>query len=570
MRSPGSGNSLTKETDLPLRRLLLAPAAALLLGAAPAPPTLSPPSPPPLPAGVWQAPQAMADRVRADVEFLADDLLEGRASGTRGHEVAALYVATQFRSIGLQPAGENGSWYQRVPFRRATHEGTPQLALVTGGKRETLTFGSDAAVRPSVTERERKIDAPLVFVGWGITDARYRFQDYKGLNLKGKIAVAFSGTPKGLPSEVAAHLSQQKDEFAAAAGAIGLIEIDTSSDSPAGTVRSAMRPRVTDWVDPQGRTGNTATGLRFRAGVSEATANRMFAGAAQTLAAVRQRAAAGHHPQGFTLRPRFSFQDRMNWEEFSSPEVIGLLPGSDPKLKPEHVILMGHLDHLGIDKDAKPGEDAIYNGALDNAAGVATMLEAARSFVRSGKPPRRSVLFIAHTAEELGLLGASYWASHPTVPLKQVVAAVDLDMPLPLYEFTDVVAFGADHSTVAQAVASAARTMGLATGPDPMPEEGIFTRSDHYPLVLKGVPAILMFTGHANGGKPVWDRFFQDAYHQVDDDLKQPIHWTALARYGELNYRIARTLADQPQRPLWIRNSYFADIVAPGQPRAER
>lgn len=562
MRSPGSGNSLTKEAELTFSRLLLAPAAALLLGTAPAPP--------PLPAGVWQAPPAMADRVRADVEFLADDLLEGRATGTRGHELAALYVASQFRGIGLQPAGEKGSWYQHVPFRRASHEGTPALALVSGGKREALAFGTEAAVRPSITERERRIDAPLVFVGWGISDARYRFDDYRGLDLKGKIAVAFSGTPKGLPSEVAAHLGQQKDEFAAAAGAIGLIEIEPSAGAPGGTVRSALRPRVTDWVDAQGRTGNTAPGLRLRAGVSEETAGKLFAGAARSLAAVRAEAGRGGHPRGFALKPRFTLQDRMKWEEFTSPAVLGLLPGANPKLRAETVILMGHLDHLGIERDARPGEDAINNGALDNAAGIATMLEAARAFGRSGKPPKRSVLFIAHTAEEVGLLGASYWAANPTVPLAQVAAAVNLDMPLPLYDFTDVVAFGADHSTVARAVRDAAKTMGLATGPDPMPEQGIFTRSDHYPLVLKGVPSVLLFTGHANGGKPVWDRFFEEAYHQVDDDLKQPIRWSALARYGELNYRIARTLADARERPRWVEGSYFADLVAPGAPRAKR
>jgi Zn-dependent M28 family amino/carboxypeptidase len=260
----------------------------------------------------------------------------------------------------------------------------------------------------------------------------------------------------------------------------------------------------------------------------------------------------------------------MAWEEFTSPQVIGVLPGSDPRLRAEHVILMGHLDHLGIAEGAKPGEDAIHNGAIDNAAGIATMLEAARAFVRSGQPPRRSVLFMAVTAEELGLLGASWWAAHPTVPLDRAVAAVNLDMPLPLYEFTDVVAFGADHSTVARAVAQAASTMGLGVGADPMPEQGIFTRSDHYPLVLKGIPSVLMFTGHANGGKEAWDRFFADGYHQVDDDLKQPILWSALARYGELNTRIARSLADQPDRPRWVKGSYFADLVAPGQARAER
>jgi Zn-dependent M28 family amino/carboxypeptidase len=234
------------------------------------------------------------------------------------------------------------------------------------------------------------------------------------------------------------------------------------------------------------------------------------------------------------------------------------------------VLLMGHLDHLGVKADAKPGEDRIYNGALDNAAGVATMLEAARSFARSGERPRRSLLFIAHTAEELGLLGADYWASHPTVPLASVAAAVDLDMPVPLYRFTDVVAFGAPHSTVARTVTAAGATMGIGVSPDPMPEQSVFVRSDHYPLARRGVPAILLFTGYGGGGKPVWDQFFANRYHDVGDDLTQPILWDQLARYAELNARIARRLADDPQRPRWYKGSYFGEAFAPGQPKVTR
>jgi Zn-dependent M28 family amino/carboxypeptidase len=231
---------------------------------------------------------------------------------------------------------------------------------------------------------------------------------------------------------------------------------------------------------------------------------------------------------------------------------------------------MGHLDHLGVKANAKPGEDSIYNGALDNAAGVATMLEAARQFVASGKPPRRSVLFIANTGEEKGLRGADYFAAHPTVPATSIVGLVDLDMPLLLYPFTDVIAFGAEHSTVAKTVAEAASAMGVAVSPDPMPEEAIFVRSDHYRFVTRGVPAILLMTGFANGGAPIWKDFLSNAYHKPNDDLKQPILWDQGARYAELNYRISRALADADQRPLWYQGDYFGDTFAPGQPRAER
>ena len=267
---------------------------------------------------------------------------------------------------------------------------------------------------------------------------------------------------------------------------------------------------------------------------------------------------------------RFRLSDQMEWNDFTSPEVIGLLPGSDPALKDQYVVLMGHLDHLGIKADAKPGQDSIYNGALDNAAGVATMLEAAREFVASGKPPRRSVLFIANTGEEKGLRGADYFAAHPTVPEDKIVSVVDLDMPLLLYPFTDVIAFGGDHSTVARTIADAAASMDVKVSPDPMPEEAIFVRSDHYRFVTRGVPAILLMTGFANGGAPIWKDFLANTYHKVNDDLSQHILWDQGARYAELNYRISRALADADQRPLWYRGDYFGDTFAPGQPRAER
>ncbi len=220
--------------------------------------------------------------------------------------------------------------------------------------------------------------------------------------------------------------------------------------------------------------------------------------------------------------------------------------------------------------DAKPGEDSIYNGAIDNAAGVATMLEAARQFAAQPVRPNRSILFVANTGEERGLLGADYYANHPTVPASSIVGAVDLDMPMLLYPFTDVIAFGADHSTIGAMVAEAGRSMGVAVSPDPMPEEAIFTRSDHYMLVRRGVPAVLLMTGHANGGKGHWDSFLGKTYHSTKDDLTQKIDWASGARYALLNYRIARAMADAPSRPLWLKADYFGDLFDPGGPRAAR
>jgi hypothetical protein len=518
-----------------------------------------------------QAEQDIARRVRADVEFLASDLLEGRDTGSKGYAIAADYVASQFRAIGLEPAGEKGSWLQQVPFRRASFDQPPALTLTIGGKAVRLEQGKDAALRPSVTAKLRRQSAGFVFVGYGLKDRRYGFDDYRGLDVRGKIVVALTGNPSGVPSDVEAHLNASKDEVAAAAGAIGFVEVSRSSASPgqADSVKRGGRPRV-DWVDAEGRAGSTPPGLQLQLSFSSEWEARLFAGAPKSLDAIRKEAKASDkaRPRGFALAPTLAVEAESKWEDFTSPEVVGLLKGSDPRLAAEHVVLMGHLDHLGVKPDAKPGEDAIYNGALDNAAGVATMLEAARQFMAQPTRPKRSLLFIANTGEERGLLGADYYANHPTVPAKSIVGVVDLDMPLLLYPFTDVTAFGADHSTIGATVAEAGRSMGISVAPDPMPEEAIFTRSDHYMFVRQGVPAVLLMTGHANGGKAHWTNYLGKIYHSPQDDLSLPIDWNAGARYALLNYRIARAMADAPQRPMWLRNDYFGDLYDPGGPRA--
>ena len=513
--------------------------------------------------------QDTARRVRADVEFLASDNLEGRDTGSTGYLVAADYVAAQFRAIGLQPAGDKGGWFQPVPFRRASYERQPSLVLTVDGRQVTLEQGKDAALRPSVTTKSRNLNAGFVFVGYGIRDARYGLDDYRGLDLKGKIAVALQGAPSGLPTDVAAHINSSKDKFAAAAGAIGFVEVRRNDGQNDSAVGRGGRP-IIDWVDTAGKAGSVAPGMQLQLTFSNTWSERLFEGGPKSLAAIRREAKSNSRtgPRGFALKPTLAVQSESKWEDFTSPEVVGMLPGSDPSLAAEHVVLMAHLDHLGMRTDAKPGEDAIYNGALDNAAGVATMLEAARLFAAQPVRPKRSILFIANTGEERGLLGADYYANHPTVPADSIVGLVDLDMPLLLYPFTDVTAFGADHSTIGATVTEAGKSMGIAVSPDPMPEEAIFTRSDHYMFVRRGVPAVLLMTGHANGGKAHWDAYLGKTYHSPQDDLTQKIDWEAGARYAMLNYRIARAMADGPRRPLWLQGDYFGDLFNPNGPRA--
>jgi hypothetical protein len=516
-----------------------------------------------------QADSAAADRLRADVEFLASDLLEGRDTGSRGYDIAAAYVASQYRAIGLKPGGPGGSWFLQVPLRRAFHAGPAQASIVAG--RDTIALGpADFVARPSLTRQVRTIDAPLVFVGHGISDPVLGIDDYAGLDLRGKIAVAIEGAPPGLPNEIAAHLDSAKEATAAAKGAAGLIEIAQTGRRPGVHRFHLYGQPLIDWAEPSGKAAGQTSRPELAGAISRKVAEKLFAAAGKDLRGILAAAARPGTLAGFALPARLRLSDRTTWQNFTSPEVIGVLPGTDPALRHEHVVLMAHLDHLGPKQNASPGEDRIYNGAIDNAAGVATMLEAARKFAASGKPPRRSVLFIANTAEEVGLRGADYFASNPTVPLHSIAAVVDLDMPVLLYEFTDVIAFGGEHSTLARHIAGSAASMGVAVSADPMPDEAIFVRSDHYRFVTRGIPAVLLMTGYANGGEAKWKEFLAAVYHRPGDDAEQPIRWDQGARYAELSYRIARALADAGERPLWYKGDYFGEAFAPAQPKADR
>jgi len=538
-------------------KALLAGMAALSMAAASAAqPAEAPPA----------APEFSADAFRAHVTFLADDLLEGRDTGSRGYEIAARYVATQFAGLGLRP-GNGESWYQSVEFVRFAVPGTPTIT-VNG---HVFSQGREMAMRASPDAAALALDAPLVFAGYGLDMPAGGYDDYRGLDARGKIVVVLNGTPGGMPSDIAAHLNNDKRRAAAARGAIGMIMIRTRAESartPWTRAVNAGRRGGTTWIERDG-TPFIDGGLGFSALIDEASAGFLFEGARRPLNAVLDQAAGrGARPAGFALAHRARVvREAGSGTRMTSPNVVAILPGGDPAVAGEYVLLMAHLDHLGV---RETGEgDRINNGAMDNATGVATLIEVARAMSRPGNRPRRTILFAAVTAEERGLLGAEYLARHP-LPGGRVVAVVNLDMPILTYDFTDVTAFGAEHSTLGPIVERAAARMGVRLSPDPLPEEGLFTRSDHYKFVRAGVPSVFLMTGFAGNGRREFRNFLDTRYHSPRDDLSQAFDWAAGAKFARLNYLIAREIADGAEAPLWYADSFFGEAFGGSQARAQR
>lgn len=540
-------------------KALLAPLAALSLAASAA---SQPAAPAPLPSF---SPEAF----RSHIVFLADDLLEGREAGTRGFDIAARYVASEFEGLGLTPAA-GGHWLQPVELGRYTVAGTPTLTVAG----HVFTQGHELAMRSSADRNPLSLDAGMVFAGYGLDMPSHGFDDYHGLDVRGKIVVVLNGTPAGVPSDVAAHLNSDKRRMAAARGAAGMILIRSRAEAartPWARLAGFSGRASTTWLEPDG-TPHDGAGLRFTATVSDEAAETLFHGARRSLGAILDEAArAGARPRGFALAETAHVaRDAMTEVRSPSANVVAMLPGSDPALAGQYVLLMAHLDHLGIRPPRPndgPNTDRLYNGAMDNASGIATLIEVARQMSRDPARPRRPILFAAVTGEEKGELGSEYLSRHP-VTNGRIVAVVNLDMPILTYDFQDVVAFGAEHSTLGAIVERAAARMNVRLSPDPLPEEGLFTRSDHYRFVMQGVPSVFLMTGFAGEGAHQFRNFLDTRYHQPSDDLNQAFNWQAGAKFALLNYLIAREIADEPAVPLWYQGSFFGDAFGGNQPRA--
>lgn len=512
-------------------------------------------------------PAVASRRVRTHLTFLADDLLEGRGTGTRGYALAANYVAAQYSRLGIEPGAEGGRYEQPMKLLEAANNlEAGRLVVRQGDKEDALTAINDMLAVAAPGQTSAEVTAPAVFVGYGVQAPELNYDDFAGVDLKGKIAVVLFGAPKRFPSEPRAHYSNsdQKRALLVRQGAVGMVMILTPRDAarwPWAIFIAQSRFPSMRLLEPSGAMVDGFPELRATAVVNPAAAGRLFAAAPRT---VENAFAAGERgePQAFPLNVTLTLAGAATVRPIESANVLGWLPGSDPKLAGEPVVLTAHLDHIGI--GAAVNGDTIYNGAMDNAMGVSLVLAVAEELA-AGPRLRRPVLFAAVTGEEKGLLGARHLARHPPQRVQRFAANVNMDMPLFIAPVRDVVAFGAEHSTLGAVVGAVAGRHGYTLTPDPMPEEIYFVRSDQYSFVREGVPAIYLDTGPHSIDPGVdlpalTGKFLKERYHKPSDDLAQPIDWPSAGAYVALMTDITREIADDPKAPAWLPGDFFGNL----------
>ncbi|MFN6970326.1 MAG: M28 family metallopeptidase [Rheinheimera sp.] len=522
---------------------------------------------------------ADANRIEAHMTFLADDSLEGRDTGSQGHLIASQYIATNFKQLGLKPAGDmvgdQQSYFQKLNLKKGQLvKHSAGLTIHHNGVDTVVPYPKHFTTRSSSHDGKVAVTAELVFVGYGLVSPEFGIDDYAGLDVKGKIVVMLPGRPHKLPSEEAAHLSSQKTRLAAERGAVGIISVNTpDSEKTRPYANSLLYLNSPDlsWVNAKGVAEKDYPSLKVSAFVHMDAAKALFADAPQSLEQIYAMLEKKEVPKGFALATSASLKRESTHSMIESQNVAAILEGSDPTLKNEYVVVTAHSDHIGIGNDLR-AKDKINNGLMDNAAGVAILLETARLYSQSAVKPKRSILFLAVTGEEKGLLGADYFAHYPVKPIESLVANVNLDMPVLLYPFADMVAFGANHSTLGATVGRATAKHGIKLSADPMPEQAIFTRSDHYTLVKKGVPAVFLMTGFTSKdpkqkGGEIWGKFFAKHYHKPTDDVAGltkdfgPIRYDSGALFADINMAIIEEIANTEQRPQWLKESFFGKTI---------
>ena len=546
-----------------MRNVRFLPLALLFLLPAPPAPAAAPPAVAPALKRALDA--ADAKRIDADLRFLADDFLEGRGTGQKGGQLAALYLETRFRLLGLEPGASQDSYLQEVPLVGVETRPESRLAIAAPD-RSLEPRWLDDYVANSETQREaEEVDAPLVFAGYGIVAPEFGWDDFKGEDVRGKVLVMLVNDP---PSDDPALFGGKaltyygrwtyKYESAARAGAIGAILIHTDESAGYGwsVVRNSWgreRPYVA--LGP-----GSPRALSIAAWVTEEFGRGFLKAAGQDFDALRSAAASrSFRPVALPLRAQASLLTRirpiMTWN------VIGLLRGSDPRLREQAVVYTAHYDHLGRG-NPEDGDD-IYNGAQDNASGVATLIETARLFGLLPRAPRRSVVFIACAAEEGGLRGSEYFATHPTVPTHLTAANINMDGTPVWGQPKDYTFLGADRSTLREVVAEASRVLGFKPVPDQHPEQGSFYRSDQFNFAKVGIPAFSLDAGLDYAGKPegygakMWQEYEEKRYHRPKDEYNPSFDLSGSVQTARIALYVGYKVAQSDAMPRWNKGDEF-------------
>ncbi|KZX57190.1 hypothetical protein A3709_04950 [Halioglobus sp. HI00S01] len=508
------------------------------------------------------------------LNYLASDELQGRMSGEPGYDAAAKYVAEQLAAVGVEPAGLFGGWFQDVPLlRRQIDVDGASITVHTDRGDAGLRWKDDFTMGGDQVRDETTVRAEVVYAGFGVHAPELGYSDYDGVDVKGKIVAIFGGAPASFPHNERAYYSsgRTKRDLMVERGAVGYIYMRSRSDQQRRswdvvTLNAGVTAGMS-WKNLQGEVADHHHQLEGSALVNEAVAPDIFAPSPISFEQALDAAEAGR-PASQPLGVEMTLTQKSEHTDITSPNVVGVIRGSDPELADEYIVYTAHLDHIGVGTPVDG--DAIYNGFYDNAMGVALMIEAARAFKAMPRAPARSILLVAVTGEERGLLGSDYFAQYPTVRAEGMIANINLDMPLLLYPLADIIAFGAQHSTLDVPIARAVEAEGFALTPDPIPEEVLFIRSDQYSFVRQGVPAVFLVPGFTstdpdiNGGA-LFQGHLKTHYHRPSDDLSRPVDWPSALRFARANVRIGLEIAKDMKPPRWHEGDFFGEKFSRGQ-----
>jgi len=500
------------------------------------------------------APARVADWWK-HIEIIASDANEGRLAGSPGYDRAADYVVGRLKAYGLKPAGTNG-YFQPVELMEQRFDQRASSAVLKRPGGDTILSVPQDLYYRGGTPMPASTEAPLVFAGYGLSIPEAGHDDFAGIDVKGKIVVVLSGGPARISGALKSDARSNRGKLLAARGALGIIALSTPRQTEIKWERQvgiSSQPSMY-LADPVMR---DAAVPFVSATLSPEKAEALFAGAGHSFAELSGLSDASQAVPVFDLPGRIAMTIAATHSPVHGKNIVAVLPGSDKALASQYLLLSAHLDGYGIGEPING--DTIYNGAFDNAVGVASVLEAAKALGSAKKKPKRSILVVIVTAEEKGLLGSRYFAGNPTVPRASIIANINLDMPLPIFSLTSITPIGYEESTLGDDAKAVGTAMGLPVVPDPKPDRNVFTRSDQYSFIKEGIPALFLKYGFAVGTpeEKIEADWRANIYHSPQDDLLQPVMKAEGVKLTDYMIALVRRVADNPERPRWNETSYF-------------